>query len=834
MASRALLVVLALVVLGASAGGAAAAEPTARAPSAAGGVVDAGALRAEINAFPWRLRFLDVRGSIVLSERRGAGVGPTGTLGFRTARGWFHATRVESSRRKGSAYTARLATTDPRGGRLDVRIAPDDSGVLALTATVTPPRDEVTGVGIAFAALRRERYLGFGERSNAVDQRGLAVTNRVEEGPYRPEDYPLVRDTIPPWALREAPDATSYPIPWLLSTAGYGVLVDNDETSRFDLRGATSWRLEVNASRLALRVFAGPAPADALRRMTAATGRQATAAAPWQWGAWFGTGHANQQPREQEFVAMQRDADVPISAAETHMRYMPCGADRGNEASERARVAAFRAAGLATLTYTREAVCREDSGDFDPGASSRAYVRRRDGSPYIFQAFVDGRATEIAELDFDRKAGRDRYRAIVGRAVTNGYDGWMEDYGEYTPPDAVAGLVGQDVGGDALRNLYPVRYHRFARLFAKGQSRPIVRLQRSGWTGATASAQVVSGGEPTTTWGFDGLRSALRNGLTMGLSGVGIWGSDIGGFYTGSGERLSPELLARWIELGAVSGVMRTRAEGVGASLEERPQVWEAPTLPIWRRYTKLRTQLYPYIVAADRVYRRTGMPLMRHLALEWPKDRRATASEDELLFGPDLLAAPILEPGARSRDVYLPAGEWVDFSRGVAYDETTGGLRAGRARVLTGGRTRRVPALLAELPLMVRAGSVLPLLSPDVDTLAGYGDDEKLVKLRDRRDRLTLLAFPRGERAARFLNGDALTSDERSDRWELRLRGRRTRRYDVQATLSTLRAPFRPCAVTLDGRPLRRAAWRYDAGTKVLRATFRTKEGRLAAQKRC
>ena len=93
--------------------------------------------------------------------------------------------------------------------------------------------------------------------------------------------------------------------------------------------------------------------------------------------------------------------------------------------------------------------------------------------------------------------------------------------------------------------------------------------------------------------------------------------------------------------------------------------------LPIWRRYAKLRTQLYPYLLAADAEYRRTGVPLMRHLALAYPTDAAAVAREDEFLFGPDLLAAPVLaQRRARSASLYLPGGRWIDFWKGVAYDE--------------------------------------------------------------------------------------------------------------------------------------------------------------------
>jgi alpha-D-xyloside xylohydrolase len=351
---------------------------------------------------------------------------------------------------------------------------------------------------------------------------------------------------------------------------------------------------------------------------------------------------------------------------------------------------------------------------------------------------------------------------------------------------------------------------------------------RSGWTGVHPSAEIVWGGDPSTAFGFDGLESSVSQALTMGLSGISLWASDIGGFFTLTSERLTPELLARWIEFGAVSGVMRTKAEGIGTSAEDRPQIWEEPTLPIWRRYAKLRTQLFPYLLAADRRYRRTGMPMMRHLSLAYPGDRRAVATDDAFLFGDDLLAAPVLEEGARERELYVPGGRWVDLWRSVRFKEGDGSLALGRARMLAGGARRTMPAPLDELPLLVRAGAVLPLLPAEVDTLAPYGGDGGVVNLEDRRDRLDLLAFPRGSAKSRFERKGTLRSIERDGRWTLSIAGGGTRRIHLQATLGSLRDPFTPRRLELDGHRLGSARWSYSRQTGVLEAKLGGRPERL------
>ena len=97
---------------------------------------------------------------------------------------------------------------------------------------------------------------------------------------------------------------------------------------------------------------------------------------------------------------------------------------------------------------------------------------------------------------------------------------------------------------------------------------------------------------------------------------------------------------------------MRTQANGVALPPRDRPQVTDADQLANWRRYTKLHTQLFPYLSAAQQEYTRTGLPVMRHLALVHPSQ---PGRDDQFLFGPDLLAAPVLDPGVTSREV-VPA----------------------------------------------------------------------------------------------------------------------------------------------------------------------------------
>ncbi|MGI8460508.1 MAG: TIM-barrel domain-containing protein [Solirubrobacterales bacterium] len=803
--------------------------PSASAETAA----DTGALRAEVDADPWRLTLTDESGAAVLAEHPGTDTRASGTVGFRTGSGWQHATRVLSSRRNGGAYLAELATTDP-ARTIAVRIAAAGEGEIAFEAQVIGAGAELEAVGIGFEARAGERYLGFGERSNAVAQSGV-VENYVSDGPYQAEEYPFLGAFVPPWGLRERTDATYFPIPWLLSSSGYGVLVDNPETSYFRLGAdsADSWSVEVVKApegetgadsapppdRIALRFFAGPEPADAVRRLTRSTGRQPMPSAPWVYGPWY-------QADDDDFaeLAKFRERDVPVSVLQTYAHYLPCGEQRTE--AERTRTAAAHAAGVAITTYFNPMVCQNYAAGFDPAAAAGALTRNQLGQPYLYRYGASPEDSNVVgQFDFFGQAGIDAYGRLLDEAVADGYDGWMEDFGEYTPLDSVSA---GGIDGTRAHNPYATRYHCAAFDAVADAPRPINRFQRSGWTGSAPCAQVVWGGDPTTAFGFDGLRSAVTQALSIGLSGISVWGSDVGGFFALGFNRLSPELLTRWVQFGAVSGVMRTQANGVALPSKARPQVIDDDQIANWRRYTKLRTQLYPYLVAAQREYRRSGLPLMRHLALVEPGDPRAVSTDDEFMFGPDLLAAPVTEDAARERSVYLPRGRWVDLWRSAAFEEGGGGLNLGAVIELRGGRDATVPAPLEELPLLARAGSVLPLLPAEVDTLADGGPDG-LVGLGERRRELELLAFPRGRSEARFGARGRISSRERGGTWRLAIRGKEAaRRFELQASLATLRRPLEPCAVRIDGEELAGRRWSFEPSTGVLEARFRGRSPRL------
>ncbi|MBA2505921.1 MAG: glycoside hydrolase family 31 protein [Thermoleophilaceae bacterium] len=810
-----------------------------------------GGIEARVQADPFGLEFVDLSDGDVMKTSSGGRLGPLGyAFDLRQAAlnnavfGYyagteaetisFRAKRLRSSRTDGGALVLDVATDDPQGHRLEVRLEPSAEGAITVSSKIAAGSGPLAGraslSGASFEAAGGERFLGFGGRSNAVDQTGGRVFNWAEEGPYGAGDYDdELKRYAPEFTFPTGPTSANFPLAWNVTTRGFGLLIDQTQRSYFEL--GSPWEASAEANEFRFTAFAGPKPADVVRRYSAYAGRQPKAV-PWIFGPWF---QPTSEKAEFELAKLFRSEDVPVSVAQTYTHYLPGGEHRGKEAAERKRVEGYHDLGYKITTYFNPHISRDYQPVYDQAAQRGQLVKTRAGTPYtVTNPFT--RDLQVSEIDFTAPGGKELFGRLLDDAVGAGYDGWMEDFGEYTPTDSQFSN-GKD--GLEMHNQYPVDYH-CASTEHSGAKAPAVFI-RSGYHGVQRCARVVWGGDPTEDWSCtDGLCAAIHQALNMGLSGVAYWGSDIGGFHAIANPRTSDELNIRWLQFGAVSGVMRTQANGysVRGDKSARSQVWNKAVLPTWRRYSKLRTQLYPYMEAASEEYQRSGLPISRQLSLAYPDDPASARAQTEFMFGPDLLAAPVIQPGARKRQLRLPPGDWVDFNRSTSYRERDGSLHMDLASVQPGGRDVTAEAPLGELPLFARAGTVLPLLPAEVDTLADdIGSRKGLTKLKDVRSTLGLLAFPRGTSSATLPDGERIKSIEkpRGRGWALRIAGKRSRIWFLEASTATLRKTFRPRCVKLGRRVVPKRKWSYDAGKRELHVRFRAKSATLrATQKRC
>lgn len=263
--------------------------------------------------------------------------------------------------------------------------------------------------------------------------------------------------------------------------------------------------------------------------------------------------------------------------------------------------------------------------------------------------------------------------------------------------------------GPALQcsNVYPLGYAKgfYDGLKQEGETE-IMSLVRCAWAGSQKYGVLTWSGDIYSS--FRSMREQLQAGLSMGMAGIPWWTSDIGGFLGGDiKDPAFRELLVRWFAWGAFCPVFRMHGER--SPWHEREQefrngvrqltsgqdneVWSfgEDNYEILKKYLFIRENLRPYVRQCMKDASETGAPVMRPLFYDFPEDKASWQVEDSYMFGPDLLVSPVMEAGAVTREIYLPAGAvWTDAYTGEVYE---------------GGQKVTVPAPLDIIPVMIRDG---------------------------------------------------------------------------------------------------------------------------------
>jgi len=292
------------------------------------------------------------------------------------------------------------------------------------------------------------------------------------------------------------------------------------------------------------------------------------------------------------------------------------------------------------------------------------------------------------------------YQQIYDRLVGNyGWDGIWADNTEPQPyPDSVNMRAADTaLGKGALYlNAYPLQH---AKALYEGwrsvgpNDKRVYVLTRSAFAGQQRYA--------ATTWSgdidcdFETYARQIPAGLNYAAAGMPYWTTDIGGYWGHSldwSTAANNEVFTRWFQYGAFCPIFRVHG---GGSRELYGNQWSAATRANLLRIDNLRYRLMPYIYSLAWKVTSEGYTIMRPLVFDYPNDSRVFDIKDQFLFGPALLVNPVTAEGVTSRNVYLPAGTWYDFWTGA----TT-----------SGGTTAQVNAPLSEIPLFVKAGSIVPM----------------------------------------------------------------------------------------------------------------------------
>ncbi len=222
-------------------------------------------------------------------------------------------------------------------------------------------------------------------------------------------------------------------------------------------------------------------------------------------------------------------------------------------------------------------------------------------------------------------------------------------------------------------------------------------LSRSAFAGIQRNSVAAWSGDVESNW--LSFARQIPAGLNFSLSGIPYWTTDIGGFIIGNPDDPAyRELFVRWFEYGTFCPIFRLH----GTRTTNQNELWSygSDAQKILTSYDRLRYRLLPYIYSLAWMTTNAGYTPMRPLVMDFRSDTRASNIGDQFLFGPAILVNPVTQPGAISRNIYLPQATWYDFWTG-----------AGKV----GGQEVVVAAPLQQMPLYVRAGSILPM-GPDLE----------------------------------------------------------------------------------------------------------------------
>ena len=553
-----------------------------------------------------------------------------------------------------------------------------------------PGDDPYYQVGATFAAPKDEHYYGLGQNQEGYfDRRGHVVRCA--------HDY-------------NAPGGQSVCVPFVVTNKGYGILWDNPSrtTVMFAIGNQTKWTSDVG-QRVSFFVIAGKTYDEIYEGFGKLTGD----------------------------VAM-----LPKSA----YGYIQCKQRYSSQAELMGVAKKYRALHLPIddlvidwFTYTKMGQMDMDPAKWpDPVGMLKelhamnyhvmisVWPRFVPGSRYYpillkngwFEHLADGTPTNGepydhagSDIDTTNPAAAKWYWGVVKENyVDKGFDAFWADE---TEPDLSPNGSYFHVGpGTEYFNTYPL-FHTaaFYNGMRKDMKERALILARDAYPGAQHNGAIFWSSDISPYW--DTLKRQVPTGINFVASGMPYWSTDIGGWqglpYFHKPERPVlidpsdaraevghyddyPELYVRWFEYGAFQPNFRTH----GTRPENEVWSYGKQAEPILEKFLRLRYELMPYIYSLGYRVNQTGAPFMRGLFMDFGDDPKVANIGDEYMFGPALLVAPVTDQGMTSREVYLPAGtDWYNFWTNER---------------MHGGQSITVSAPIDEIPLFVRAGSILPL----------------------------------------------------------------------------------------------------------------------------
>ncbi len=550
-------------------------------------------------------------------------------------------------------------------------------------------------VGASFSVAGDEHYYGMGQNQESLG--ALDLRGRVLDCKH--------------WY--DAPAGESVCVPFMVSSKGYGIVWDNPSATRFvaGVNGRTAFQSNVG-ERVSFFIITGSTPEEIYSGYARVTGKT-----PIPPKSAFGLIQSKARYDSQQEVLRvantYRQKKYPLDVMVVDWFYWTrmgqMDIDPAQFPDPKAMNKQLHDMGMESIISIWPRY--ETSGRYFNELDSKGYLLKdKDGKTVDGLPFRSDRTGGL--IDPTNPAARKWFwEKARDNILSQGFDyPWLDE----TEPDLVPDGFFYSIGsGDRYHNLFPLMHVEGVaqNMRAWKPNKRVMILSRAAYLGAQRTGALFWSSDIQPTW--EALARQVPTGLNMTASGIAYWGNDIGGWQKLAPNSSAvktplldpsdarnvvgnnhdyPELMTRWFQYGTFLPTLRLHGDRKEAEIWSFGKQAEA----VMARFDTLRYQLIPYIYSQAKFTHDTGAPFMRPLWMDFASDPNVANIGTQYMFGPAFLVAPVTEQGQTEKDVYLPAGaDWYNFWTNEK---------------LAGGRWVKVAAPIDQIPVFVKAGSIVPI----------------------------------------------------------------------------------------------------------------------------
>ncbi len=519
----------------------------------------------------------------------------------------------------------------------------------------TTPNEKINRFWISLVAEENEAILGCGEQYSELNLRGKEVPLFVEEQGVGRGDPPCTGD----WYT------TYYPQPTFISSNNYYCHVDTTYYSKFDFTDKKKHELYIWEVPNAIILGKFDNLLDTISNLSNYLGRQPKLV-DWAYdGLWLGL----QGGKEviEKAIKICKEHKIKLSAVwcqDWEGINMTCQGkqlfwnweydhklypDLPNYIEE------LQKKNIKFLGYINPYL--NNLGSLHKEAKKKGYLIKNFEGEILYDDSTPENCFAIIDLTNPEAFEWIKY-VIINNMIKIGLDGYMCDYGEYTPLDI---NLHSGIDPEAFHNQYPVFWARvnYEALKQTNSLDKVTFFNRSGYTHSSKYVPIMWAGDQLVTWSIhDGLPSIIPAGLSLGLCGIGYFHFDIGGFHSLMGQKRTKEIFLRWTELAAFSIIMRSH-EGI-KPWDNWQYNSDEETLKHLSKMVKIHIKLKLYFQSCSNIYQKKGLPIMRPCFLHYDNDPILYDLKYQFLIGRDLLIAPVIKPNQKEWNIYLPEDDWI------------------------------------------------------------------------------------------------------------------------------------------------------------------------------